>query len=212
MAPAFSTRRSFVSLALLLVLIGTALPQAVHAAAPGDSSAIPDLRTFVSDVTDGNRKVLRGVYAEGLFALPVVQQTYAAEVSRAAGTATQFGLAQNYGVVGLLAHNYLSGQQFFELTVGQPISLVFGNGRIETFRVTRILRFQATIPESAQSGFINLDTEKGTDAEGLFRQVYMGSRHVTFQTCIDNDGNSSWGRLFVIAEPAATITFGGATN
>ena len=212
MAPATSTRRSLASLALLLVLIGSGLPQTVHAAPRSDSSAIPDLTTFVSTVTDGNRKVIRGVYAEGLFALPIVQQHYAAEVSTAPGTATQFGMAQNYGVVGLLAHNYLSGQEFFELGVGQPINLVYGDGRIEAFRVTRILRFQATIPESANSSFINLDTQKGTDAEGLFRQVYMGSRHVTFQTCIENEGNSSWGRLFVIADPAASVAVGGATN
>ena len=27
----------------------------------------------------------------------------------------------------------------------------------------------------------------------MFRQVYMGSRHVTFQTCIEKDGNSELG-------------------
>ncbi len=212
MAPATSTRRSLVSLALLIVLIGAALPQTVHAAPQAGSSAIPDLTTFISSVTDGNRKVLRGVYAPGVFALPVVQQQYAAEVSKADGTATQFGMAQSYGVVGLLAHNYLSGQKFFELSVGQPISLVYGDGRIEAFRVTRILRFQATIPESANSGFIDLESGKGTDAEGLFRRVYMGSRHVTFQTCIEQAGSSSWGRLFVIAEPTATASAGGAPD
>ena len=212
MAPATSARRSLASLALLLVLIGAALPQTAHAAPQSGGRAIPDLTTFVSTVSDGNRKVLRGVYANGLFALPVVQQQYAAEVSGAADTATQFGMAQSYGVVGLLAHNFLSGRQFFELAVDQPINLVYGDGRIEAFRVTRILRFQATIPESANSGFINLDTKKGTDAEGLFRLVYMGSRHVTFQTCIENQGNSSWGRLFVIAEPVAAMSTGGPTN
>ena len=212
MAPSRSTRRSLASLALLLVLIGAALPQTVHAAPQSGGRAIPDLTTFVASVTDGNRKVLRGVYADGLFALPVVQQHFAAEVSTAPGTTTQFGMAQSYGVVGLLAHNYLSGREFSELAVGQPVNLVYGDGRIEAFQVTRILRFQATIPESANSGFIDLDTAKGTDAEGLFRRVFMGSRHVTFQTCIDNEGNSSWGRLFIIAEPAIPVAIGGSTN
>ena len=212
MAPTTSTRRHLASLALLIVLIGAALPQAVHAAPLADRNSIPDLTTFVSSVTDGNRKLLRGVYAQGVFALPIVQQTYAAEVSRMDETVTQFSMAQTYGVVGLLAHNNLSGAQFFDLMVGQPVSLVYGDGRIENFVVARVLRFQATIPESAQSQFINLDTGKGTDAEGLFRQVYMGSRHVTFQTCIENEGNSSWGRLFVIAEPAASASVGGTAN
>lgn len=31
-------------------------------------------------------------------------------------------------------------------------------------------------------------------------------RHVTFQTCIDAEGNASWGRLFVIAIPKEEVT------
>jgi len=38
-------------------------------------------------------------------------------------------------------------------------------------------------------------------AEQLFNRVYRGDRHVTFQTCIDANGDISWGRLFVIAIP-----------
>ena len=184
--PQAPTRRSFASLALLLVLIGTALPQTVHAASQANSSAIPDLTTFVSSVT---RWQPQGT-ARRLRQRRLRPAGGAADVRGRRfpggrdGDPVRHG-AERTGLSDLLAHNYLSGQQFFELTVGQPINLVYGDGRIEAFRVTRILRFQATIPESANSGFINLDTGKGTDAEGLFRQVYMGSRHVTFQTCIE---------------------------
>jgi hypothetical protein len=34
---------------------------------------------------------------------------------------------------------------------------------------------------------------------------YNGAAHVTFQTCILQDGNSSWGRLFVTAIPVSSI-------
>ena len=34
---------------------------------------------------------------------------------------------------------------------------------------------------------------------------YDGDAHVTFQTCILQDGNSSWGRLFVTAIPVSPI-------
>jgi hypothetical protein len=57
------------------------------------------------------------------------------------------------------------------------------------------------MPESTYSQFIDLATGKGTDAEGVFRKVYMGDGHLTFQTCIAKDGQLSWGRLFVVAEP-----------
>jgi hypothetical protein len=35
----------------------------------------------------------------------------------------------------------------------------------------------------------------------MFKRVYFSNRHVTFQTCIEAEGNLSWGRLFVIAVP-----------
>jgi hypothetical protein len=35
----------------------------------------------------------------------------------------------------------------------------------------------------------------------MFKRVYLGDRHVTFQTCIKAYGNQSWGRMFVIAVP-----------
>jgi hypothetical protein len=39
------------------------------------------------------------------------------------------------------------------------------------------------------------------NAEQMFKRVYFGDRHVTFQTCIESNGELSWGRLFIIAEP-----------
>jgi hypothetical protein len=137
---------------------------------------------------------------EGLFAYPVVQQVYSAEVSELPATLTQFGWPTSYGVTGILAHNWLTGADFFQLRVGQKINLVYGDGRTVSYWVNRQYRYQATIPESPYSQFIDLDTGKGTDAEGVFRKVYMGAEHLTFQTCIEKDGELSWGRLFVIAE------------
>jgi hypothetical protein len=81
------------------------------------------------------------------------------------------------------------------------IQLVYGDGRIETYQVTHIYRYRATSPNSVSSDFVDLDTQKTLTASELFKKVYKGSRHVTFQTCISQDGNASWGRYFVIAEP-----------
>ncbi|MCL4268439.1 MAG: hypothetical protein KJZ72_02790, partial [Anaerolineales bacterium] len=51
------------------------------------------------------------------------------------------------------------------------------------------------------SDFRDLETESILTAEQLFNQVYRGEFHLTLQTCIENEGNSSWGRLFIIAKP-----------
>jgi len=201
MAPSSFTRR-LSALALVLVILISAAPLYTVSAAPvADAAAIPDLRTFAESVMDGDARALRGIYVDGVFAYPVVQQRYSMQVFEVPGTLTQFGWASAYGVTGILAHNWLAGADFFKLRVGQKIHLVYGDGRTDTYWVNRTLRYQATDPNSTTSGFVDLDTGKGTDAEGVFRKVYMGNGQVTFQTCIEKNGELSWGRLFVIAEP-----------
>jgi len=196
-----SSRRCLSWLVLLLVFGGLALPRPVSAAPGPASRPVRDLATFVTSVVNGDGQALRGVYAPGILALAVVQQPYASFVSAAPETATQFGMAAAQGVVGLLAHNFLSGQDFFRLGIGQRILLVYGDGSLQSYLVTYIYRYRATKPESVYSSFVDLDTDITTDAAGLFRRVYTGGKHVTFQTCIAGEGNPSWGRLFVVAEP-----------
>jgi hypothetical protein len=74
---------------------------------------------------------------------------------------------------------------------------------VEYFVVTEILQYQALQPTSQWSEFRDLAGAGGktTTAEQLFKRVYSGMRHVTFQTCIEAGGNVSWGRLFVLATP-----------
>jgi hypothetical protein len=118
---------------------------------------------------------------------------------------TQFDLAAHYGNVGLLAHNYSSGQYFSLLAPGERVLLIYGNGRIEAFRITNVFRYQATVPFSVKSDFIDLDTHAYLTTSQLFTKVYKGARHVTFQTCIEHNDNLSWGRLFVLAEPEISL-------
>jgi len=204
MAPRTTSNRIVLTFVLLLLVSATLIPYYSVSAGPlTDIPVIPDLTSFALTVNNGDGSMLRGVYAEGIFALPVVQQPAgnAGYVSIQPGAATQFRMASDYGNVGLLAHNNLSGQFFAWLTPGQRIQLVYGDGRIEYFTVTNIYRYQATSPFSTNSDFIDLNTNEHLTAAALFTKVYTGPRHTTFQTCIDANGNSSWGRLFVIAEP-----------
>ncbi len=203
MAPETRAPR-FLLVFYMLLTASFILPQSVSAAPLPPAPALPDLSSFASSIRNGNGKMLRGVYADGLLALQVVQQpsSNAGYVSTADNTATQFGLAAQFGNIGLLAHDYLSGQYFSQIGLGEKIDLIYGDGRIEGFRVSHIYRYQAESPFSVASNFIDLDSHEYLTANGLFNKVYRGSRHVTFQTCILKDGNSSWGRLFVIADPA----------
>ncbi len=169
--------------------------------------SLPDLKHFSESLVNGNSQTLRGAYVADLFALPVVQQPedQADYVSREPESLTQFEKAAEFGDIGLLAHNDLSGRLFPRIQYNQNIYLVYGDGRIETFIVIGTQKFQALSPFSIHSDFRNLETSKVLSAEELFQSVYMGPRHLTLQTCISENGNLSWGRLFVIAVPAAGL-------
>lgn len=195
-------RRFLQTLAILSILffaLTAAFP--VHAEAGAD---IPGLNNFVTNVRNGWSGVLRGVYVEGKLALRIVQQP--AEnpgyVSSADEVVTQFGMARNYGNIGLLAHNTHAGKYFSSLQVGDRIKLVYGNGKVEAFVVQKVLRYRAVNPTSPYTNFIDLETGDEFTVTEVFNQVYAGDYHVTLQTCIEQDGDLSWGRLFIIAAPA----------
>ena len=164
---------------------------------------LPDFRDFAQPVENSDVNTLSGVYVPNVLALPVIQQPSGDDgyVSNKDDQTTQFAMASQFGSVGLLAHNYLSGRFFSELAVGQEVRLVYGNGRVEYFVITEILRYQALEPNSQLSSFRSLDHSEILSAEQMFKRVYAGERHVTFQTCIAANGTVSWGRLFVVAEP-----------
>lgn len=142
-----------------------------------------------------------GVHVADILDLPIVQQPEGNDryVSPMDGQVTEFKIPSKFGNVGLLAHNHLSGRFFSRLALGQDVHLVHGNARIETFVITDILRYQALQPHDPHSSFRDLGTNETLTAGQLFEKAYMGSRHLTFQTCISVQGSPTWGRLFVIA-------------
>jgi hypothetical protein len=165
--------------------------------------AIPSLEKFIESVKDGDT-ALRGVYVPKVMALGIVQQPAggAAYVSTEDSVATQFSVAAEVGNVGLLAHNTRAGAFFTNIKQGYRIVLVYGDGRTESFIVRSIQRYQALDPLNPYSYFKDLDTQTTFSAEELFNKVYRGDYHLTLQTCIENNGNASWGRLFIVATPA----------
>jgi hypothetical protein len=169
----------------------------------GRDVLLPGFNDFSEAVQNGKADNLRGVYVANVLALPVVQQPAgnAGYVSNSDGQVTQFALASQYENIGLLAHNHLSGRFFSQLAVGQEVRLVYGDGKVETFIVTEVLQYQALQPNSPWSSFRSLADDTTLSAGQMFKRVYAGDHHVTFQTCIYADGNASWGRLFIIATP-----------
>jgi hypothetical protein len=162
------------------------------------------LNEFVRTVINGDPNTVVGIYVPGIFALPVLQQQAddSNYVSKQPNTLTQFAAASQFGTKGFLAHNYLSGAQFFQISVDKVFYLVYGDGTIKPYIVSSIERYQALQPDSLSSNFIDLQNS-GTvlSARDIFNRIYTNGDKVVFQTCIEKGGKGSWGRIFIIASP-----------
>ena len=162
-----------------------------------------ELEKFVNKVANGETEEIRGIFSENIFELPVVQQPSGQPgfVSTIQNVVTEFEMPKKYGVTGILAHNFLAGEKFFSLEIGQQIQVIYGDGSIKTYIITSKQSYQALSPNSANSEFVDLGTSEKISATQLFKRIYMGNHHLTLQTCIQQGLEDSWGRLFIIAEP-----------
>ncbi len=173
---------------------------------PADTQApdlSEDLMNLIQQVKDGTTTSVRGVEVDGVFALPVLQQpkgdwTY---VSTQDDVTTQFSSAAANGITGILAHNFLAGKLFYDVKLGQEIQVVYGDGSIRSYRVSEISRFQKLNSASLYSDMIDLQTGMRLSSGQIFSRFYTGSDHVTLQTCLEKNGDPSWGLTFIVAEP-----------
>lgn len=165
-----------------------------------------DFRNFIETVFTGQANVITGLYVDGEFALDVLQQpsNNPGYISPYENTVTEFRMARDYGTIGMLAHNYLAGDQFNTLIIGDVIYLVFGDGTIKPYTISDVLSYQALQPNSPYSNFVNLENpEDNQSAADLFYSIYGQEDTLVLQTCIENEGIDTWGRLFIIAVPGA---------
>jgi len=166
--------------------------------------ALSPLDTFIAKVKNGKSDAVVGIYVPQVFALKVVQQpaNQPGYISKDPDEVTQFGLAASFGTIGIVAHNFLAGAQFFNLSAGQEVDILNGDGSAHRYNVTSIRHFQALSPEDPYSSFVDLDRGgPRLSSTDVFIQFYTAGNQVVLLTCIEANGNPSWGRLFVIATP-----------
>jgi hypothetical protein len=192
------------TLLVFALLICLVIPSLSASAAEG--AVLPIFSSFVVAVSDGQAKVVRGVYVPGTLALRVMQQPADDPelVFRADGVATQFRMAASNHVIGLLAHNNLAGASFSGLKIGQEVRIIYGDGRVDYYTVDRLARFRVLQHGSQAEDYLDLSSNISYTAQAIFTMFYAGAAHVTFQTCIFQDGSFSWGRLFVTALPVSS--------
>jgi hypothetical protein len=166
--------------------------------APQSAPAVAAARPLVSTIS-----------VSGAFSFAVVQQPAGQPgyVSAEKGKVTEFGMAARYGSQGFLAHNYLAGATFFDVELGDVITLTYSDGSTDNFEVTQLRRLQAVSPNSTTSRFIDLDNNNASlSAVDLFYQTYGVKDALVMQTCIANGAELSWGRLFIVATPVTLVS------
>lgn len=138
----------------------------------------------------------------GLFSLPIVQQPAddPVYVSNRGDTLTQFQQAAQNGITGLLAHNFLSGKEFYKIKIGQEISITYTDQIVRNYRVSSIYHYQKLDPSNLFSDYIDLYTDKEQSTEEVFDRFYRGHHHLTLQTCLEKEGRLDWGLIFVVAQ------------
>ncbi len=166
-----------------------------------------NLLFFFETVKNGDPNSLVGLYSESILAYKIIQQPAQNPgfVSEQDGVVTQFKLAEMYNTIGLLAHNYLAGTSFSLLQKGQIVSVVFGDGSMRNYQVTKVESYQALSPDDPYSNFIrqsDLSSEVISSTQ-LFEQTYALGNQLILQTCIAQGDEDSWGRLFVFAKPVS---------
>lgn len=169
------------------------------------ASDLPSLEAFIPQVIDGQADSVRGLYIPGLIALRIVQQPDGQFdfISYEADTATQFQSPSLFGVIGLLAHNFLSGQSFFQIVPGQLLTIIYGDGQAEDFKVAEIHDYQRLTELDLHSDFQDLANNQTLSADQVFQLYYQGQRHLTLQTCLEKEGNWNWGIRMITAFPVS---------
>ncbi|MDZ4160231.1 MAG: hypothetical protein U1B80_10665 [Anaerolineaceae bacterium] len=205
--------RMAIGLIALLAVNSTAsaaLPVALTGALPESAAveklvpSLPSMRDFAFSVINGSQDNLVGVYVEQVMALPVIQQPGgdATFVSTQSDVVTEFRFARKRQSIGLLAHNYLAGDHFAQITPGETITLVYGDGSLASYRVFELQRYQALNPIDPYSNFVDLANPSTTlTSTEVFYRTYGVGNLLVLQTCIQQGSQDSWGRLFILAEP-----------
>ena len=134
--------------------------------------------------------------AQGHFAFPVIQQPVGDpwHVSQHVNEITQFSKATN---VTLLAHNYLAGENFSKLDIGDRLFLVREDSLVG-YSVYAIDYYETINPTL----FRNLETNEVISARSIIQRYYHDT-DLTLQTCISRMGNDQWGLMFVVGRKMA---------
>jgi hypothetical protein len=112
-----------------------------------------------------------------------------------------------YGTKVFSIHTYGNDNVLYDLKVGD---IIFYRTKITTnecsneiylnfYQVKEIYHYQAVQPLNPRTPLIDLETNETFSSTRIFDKLFGNNKRILFQTCIFKDGNTSWGRLFIVA-------------
>lgn len=180
---------------------------------PGDGSdgethiLTPEQQTlldrFLLHVVTGDPRQITGLFIPGYGGFYVVQPPDGKDgsVSPVQGVLTQFKRPGSQGVIGLIAHNYSAGKWFTGFSPGDEFYVLYGDGRYDIYQFKESIQYRAINGKNVYSDFVDLSSGQRLNVDQVYNRVYSGKPHLTLQTCIQEDDDLTWGRMFIIAEP-----------
>ena len=121
-------------------------------------------------------------------------------ISADAQVVTQIAEYSAHGTVALAAHQGLAGASFDELTIGQELRVVYGDGRVSRYEISLIKQYQVLSPEDpSQTTFTDLGTGTIYPWTDLYTMYFQDNNNLVLATCLPKDDNGSWGRTFITA-------------
>ena len=181
----------------LLAMVGLGVLSHIH-------QTVVSLEDFTASVSNGDSSMVVGVYKRATFALKVIPQPEGnfAYLPDTEELLVQLAQAEElYGNLGLAAHNNLAGKYIAELTPGDIINIIYGDGTIFKYEIINVKSYQAFLPDDLYSDYKDLEDGRVYSSSQLFEKAFGGENQIGLITCISQDDISTWGRIVVVGVP-----------
>lgn len=139
---------------------------------------IPSLANFIKEVSGGAGNQLKGVWAEGLFAIRVGGISNSAPDNR--NTASIYQKAKNNGGNVLLIHNSLGGSRLYQMD-GRPVYIVYPNSSPQIVHLTGGYWYEQSGKNYYPWGCLDCTPKSSQD---IFNTHYTGRAGLVIQTTI----------------------------
>jgi hypothetical protein len=87
------------------------------------------------------------------------------------------------------------------LTIGQILWVFYTPHKTQAYEITTATSYQRLRQPESSDTYVRLDNQQELSTAAVFGEYYSGDHQLVLQTCLENEGDLSWGLYFVVAKP-----------